>query len=127
MSKVERILAVDWGSQRIGLAIAILEANLVLPLMAISSLKELKKIASVEQIDLLIIGNPLSLSGESNNKSEFNNFLNALKEKISLPIKLFDERLSSKQADVLLGKIDKSKRDSVAAMVILQSYLEKNG
>lgn len=127
MNKIEKILAIDWGSQRIGLALGILETNLVFPLATVASLKELEKIIFSEGVDMIIIGNPVSLSGLSINKLDFNNFLSALKKKISLPIKLADERFSSKQADVLLGKIDKEKRDSVAAMIILQSYLEKNG
>ncbi|MCF7820450.1 MAG: Holliday junction resolvase RuvX [Candidatus Pacebacteria bacterium] len=127
MKEAEKILAIDWGTQRIGVAIAILEANTILPLSALKSIKDLKNLIALEDPDLLVVGHPITMAGEESNNYEFNNFVEALKKQITIPIELFDERLSSKQADILLGGIDKSRRDSVAAMVILESYLKKHG
>ena len=56
---------------------------------------------------------------------KYNKFIEELKSKISLPIKTVDERLSSKAADALVGdKKTKASRDEIAAMLILQSYLD---
>ena len=57
----------------------------------------------------------------------FNDFFEELKDKVDIKITLIDERLSSLAADNLPGgKKDKAERDAVAAMLILQSYLEGN-
>ena len=57
---------------------------------------------------------------------KFNKFVEELKNKTNISIEMMDERLSSKAADALPGdKKTKSGRDEIAAMIILQSYLDK--
>ncbi|MDP2736295.1 MAG: Holliday junction resolvase RuvX, partial [bacterium] len=80
-----------------------------------------------EKIDVVVVGKPVSISNSQFSISkQFDNFFNELKSRISVPIELVDERLSSKAADALPGdKKTKSSRDEIAAMIILQSYLDK--
>lgn len=122
----KKIIALDWGTKRIGLALYNNEVDLIFPLNPLVSIKEIEKIVKDEDVDLIILGEPKSLSGDLGNFKKFTAFREALERIISLPVKLIDERLTSKQADVLLGKKDKGKRDSVSAMLILEAYLEKN-
>ncbi|NCD00956.1 Holliday junction resolvase RuvX [bacterium] len=126
INEYKKIIALDWGSKRIGLAVFDSEVNIVLPLDPLNSIKEIEEFVKEEEIDLIVLGEPKSLSGDLGNYEKFTAFKNNLESRISLPLKLLDERLTSKQADVILGKKEKDKRDSVSAMLILESYLEKN-
>lgn len=124
----KKYLSIDWGATRIGLATGDSETKIAIPFKVVSDLKEIVSIIKKEEIDEIIIGQPIKMSGEKQNLTEgFNIFLQSLKNKISLPIILVDERLSSKGADALTGtKKTKAKQDAIAAMLILQSYFDNN-
>ncbi|MFH1583059.1 MAG: Holliday junction resolvase RuvX [Candidatus Falkowbacteria bacterium] len=121
-------LGVDWGEKRIGLALADGETKMATPFKTVENVDEVAKIVKIEQIDLVVIGKPVQIKNHeieiSNEK--YNKFIEDLKDKINLPIELVDERLSSKAADALVGnKKTKASRDEIAAMIILQSYLDR--
>lgn len=135
-----RIVAVDYGKARIGLAITDENKKLALPYKTISSGKTLSISAKnilielssyISNIEGFILGLPLKLSGE---KGEMAKEIERLKEELSKitdkPITFFDERLTSAQADKSMKeiKISRKKRaersDPVAAMIMLQCYLE---
>ncbi len=126
MSKFIKYLGIDWGEKRIGLALGDSETRIATPLGSVSSIEDILEIVKQEEIDELVIGLPLSLSGEIYRfPANFKNFLNNLK-KHGLILHLTDERFSSREADVRIGKkLKKFNRDAVAAMIILQSYLDK--
>ncbi|WKZ24402.1 MAG: Holliday junction resolvase RuvX [Patescibacteria group bacterium] len=118
-------LGIDWGEARIGLATGDLASKVASPEGVAKNLKDLLMIIKKENPSILIVGNPMSLRGGQANKS-FKDFLDKLKKEVGdLPIILIDERMSSAQADSL-DKQNKRKgmRDSLAAMVILQSYFD---
>lgn len=128
MEKGKIYLGIDWGEKRIGLALADGETRLAIPLSSVSSLKGLKEVILTEAPFVLVLGKPIKMSGESEKINPlFLNFLLKLKEEFpNKRIELVDERLTSKQADALPGeKKDKASRDEVAAMIILQSYLDR--
>lgn len=127
MLKVKKYLGLDWGSRRIGLAMADSETKMALPYGVAGSLEEIKEVAAKEEIDFLIVGQPLKMRGADLRLSrEFLRFFEKLKKEIKLPIKAVDERLSSKAADALAGgEKNKAPRDAVAAMLILQTYLDR--
>jgi putative holliday junction resolvase len=124
-------LGIDWGEKRIGLALAQSETKIATPFKIVVSVPEILKVVNEEEIDLVILGKPNQISNLQYPISEqFKNFLSDLKNNLKIPIKLVDERLSSKAADALAGgKKVKASRDTIAAMIILQSYLDaiKNG
>ncbi|MCK4540299.1 Holliday junction resolvase RuvX [Candidatus Parcubacteria bacterium] len=122
----KKYLGVDWGEKRIGLALGDSETKLASPFCVVKRADEIINIIKNEKIDYLIIGQPIKMSGAKDNFTEgFKDFLRYIKNKINIPIKLVDERLTSKAADALSGtKKTKASRDSLAAMLILQSYFD---
>mgnify|MGYP001573208371 FL=1 len=121
------ILAVDYGTKNIGLAWAQIGLGVVLPYGVIKdkNLDELAKLIKKENIDKVVIGLPFGLEEKENeNTKKRKQFASDLKNLINIPIEFEDERFSSQAAD-RMGEGGAS-RDEKSAMVILQSYLEKN-
>ncbi|KKS71125.1 MAG: RNAse H domain protein, YqgF family [Candidatus Magasanikbacteria bacterium GW2011_GWE2_42_7] len=84
---------------------------------------ELPALIESEGIQNIVIGNPLGMDGgENENTKRVQDFVDELSAMIAVPIELYDERFSSKQADAMGGT---ATRDEKSAMVILQSYLER--
>lgn len=121
-----KYLGIDWGEKRIGLALGDSETKLASPFKVVGSIEEIVKAIEEEEVDEIIIGAPLKmLSSKLRMSNEFLDFFELLKNKVSIPIKKIDERLSSKAADALAGdKKTKASRDALAAMIILQTYLD---
>lgn len=124
----KKYLGIDWGEKRIGLAIAEEGLLIALPFKTVSNLKELMEVIQEEEIAEIVLGNPLSMrDAKLDTNEKFNNFHKLLKERTDLKINLFDERMSSKQADSFEGdKKTKASRDEISAMIILQDFLVRN-
>lgn len=137
-----RIISIDYGKKRIGLAITDNTKIIAYPLKVILTQDSLKKTASflleniseyIKEIDLIIIGLPLLMSGkESEMSKEINEFACFLKEITDIKIIFIDERLTSSQVEKDLKdtfKLNRKKRsqksDVMAACVILKQYLDK--
>jgi putative Holliday junction resolvase len=122
-----KYLGIDWGEKRIGLAIREEETEMVIPFGVVPNIDEVIKIIKNEEIDKIVIGSPISLQNEElEMKKKIDNFILELKESTDKEIFLTDERLSSKAADNLPGdKKNKASRDAIAAMLILESYLDR--
>lgn len=126
MPGIKRYLGIDYGEKRIGLALGDSESRIAIPFEVVANLDEVIKIIKQEEIDEIVIGLPLTMKSEAGIMSGVvDKFIAELITKTKLPIIEMDERLSSISADKLLGSKDKSRRDAVAAMVILQTYLDK--
>ena len=121
-----KFLGIDWGGVRIGLALGDSEAKLATPFKVVGSINDIKQVVKEEDIDVMVVGKPLKMqNAKLKMQNEFLDFLNLLKEKVGIPVKTIDERLSSKAADALFGdRKTKAPRDAIAAMLILQSYLD---
>ncbi|KKS33372.1 MAG: hypothetical protein UU95_C0034G0023 [Parcubacteria group bacterium GW2011_GWC2_42_12] len=121
-------LGIDWGEARIGLALADGETKIATPFKVVGNLAEVLKVINEEEIDIVIVGKPVSMMNHEPRtiNEKYNKFVDDLKKKIAAPIEFFDERLSSKAADALPGnRKTKASRDAIAAMIILQSYLDR--
>lgn len=118
------IIGIDYGKKRIGLAWVQEGLDVVLPYGIVGNVEELIKLVKKEKIDKLVIGLPIGLDGrqENENTQRVREFAEKLKKEIDLPIEFVDERFSSAEADSMGGEVS---RDEKAAMVILQSYLDK--
>jgi putative Holliday junction resolvase len=134
---VPKIVALDYGSKRVGVAISDPENKIAFALTTISTelvLKYIIDLVAAEKTSLVVIGFPVNLDGSLNEISnEINVFINKLNQKIpEIIIEKYDERFTSVIAKktILNSGIGKQKRqnkslvDKVSATIILQSYLD---
>jgi putative Holliday junction resolvase len=135
--KHRRILALDVGDRRIGLAVTDelgITAQGLRTMVRTTKrrdLETLKKIARKYEIAEVVVGRPVHMSGEASAQSEkVEKFARELGETLSLPVHFFDERLTSWEAHELLDREGlsrhekKGKVDQIAATLILQGYLQ---
>ncbi|HJS18509.1 MAG TPA: Holliday junction resolvase RuvX [Anaerolineales bacterium] len=134
-----RVLAVDHGEKRIGLALSDPTTTIASPYRVIehvSRLMDAAQVASLAQeneVSLIVIGQSFDEEGKPNLAGRrAAKFAQALKEQTQIPVVLWDESFSTQDARaarIELG-VSRKKRgehqDSLAAVVILQSYLESN-
>ena len=133
-----RKLGLDFGSTRIGLAICDPDGILATPYSTIPSgldlISEISAICGSEEIVEIIVGLPRSLNGEINHAAKLvNDFIAELSVYLpEIPILTFDERFTTTLANQALrasGRNAKEGRaviDQIAAVNILQSYLDAN-
>src|SRR6266487_6007762 len=132
-----RILAIDHGTKRMGIAISDDLGMIAQPLEFIPAepfaelLNRLKEIIRAKQVELILVGMPRNMNGSYGPAaSKVQEFVAALKEAVTVPIQTVDERLTSVQAHRLLteaevsGRQRKGKVDKSAAAVLLQGYLD---
>ena len=131
-----RYLAIDYGSKRTGLAICDVAETISSPLAVIHGNKGLlKKIADIvesENAGAVVVGLPLNMTGSESSQTKLvRKFAEQLKDQLSVPVHLQDERLSSFGAEEKLAPADftrgkKLKRiDAVAAAEILEAFLKQ--
>jgi putative holliday junction resolvase len=132
-----RILALDFGSKTIGLAVSD-ELGVTaqgLPTLRRSNkrndLDHLRRLIRQHGVSEIVMGLPLRMSGSEGIQSEkVQVFAEELRRKFKLPVHLFDERLTSVEANRVLRETDMSIRrraevvDQIAAVLILQSFME---
>lgn len=124
----KKYLGIDWGEVRVGLSLADGETRMATPFKTVGNVQEVAQAVENEEIDIVVVGKPVSIKNYELKitNEKYNKFIAELKSKIKIPVELIDERLSSKAADALPGdKKTKVSRDEIAAMIILQSYLDR--
>ena len=132
-----RILAIDHGSKRIGIAVSDELKMIAQPLEFILAepfadfLARLEELILDKDVESILVGMPRNMDGSYGPAaSKVQDFGTALKGALSVPIKTWDERLTSAQANRLLiqGNVRRDKRkqkvDAMAAAILLQSYLD---
>ena len=132
-----RILAIDYGSQRIGLALSDPTGTLARPLPFVPAKADLKLareiagMAKKEEAHLILLGLPRNMDGSSGEAAaKVQAFAAVLGQATPIRIQLIDERLSTVQASRQLQESGKNARqqrgkiDSEAAAVLLQGYLD---
>ena len=133
-----RILGVDFGLKRVGLAVCDKNQILATPLNAVKtksmqmSIDLVAAVCKEQEVGGVVVGLPLNLDGsESVQSGRARAFARNLGKVTGLPVELYDERLSTVEADELLieaGVKNAEQRanlvDSMAAKVILQSYID---
>ena len=117
------ILGVDFGQKRIGLAWVQEGLDVILPFGVVKDRKELVQLIKAERIGKVVIGLPFGMDGEENvNTNRIRAFAEELKKEIELPLEFIDERFTTHEANRMGGI---ATADEKAAMIILESYLEK--
>jgi putative Holliday junction resolvase len=132
-----RILALDHGTKRIGVAVSDETKTIAQPLEYIPAepfadfLARLKKLLIEKEIELVLVGLPRNLDGSYGPAAQkVEAFVAVLQTAMTVPIKTWDERLTSAQANRILiqGNVRRAKRrekvDKMAAAILLQSYLD---
>jgi putative holliday junction resolvase len=131
-----RILGIDYGERRIGLAISDPLGIIAQTLPTLDTKKvkdvfdEIKKIVEEKDVGKIVLGFPRNMDGTTGERGEkVKEFANKLKEKIGKEIDFWDERLTSVESLKLLReekrKIKREKKivDQISAVLILQGYL----
>jgi len=125
---MNRVLGIDYGERRIGLAIADEGSTLAVGLDVLQNngvkelCDELAKIVAAENVSQIVVGMPLTLKGEIGPQAiVVQEFVNAFRERVSLPVDTIDERFTS----VAAVKAGAAQKDIGAAVEILQTYLER--
>ncbi len=149
-----RILAVDYGRARIGLALADSETRMAQPLSTLErinrneDMRRLRELARENGVKQIVVGLPLRLDGTRGEMAEeAERFAERVRKQIGVPVEMVDERLTSWEAERLLEEVQgrfihdeklaggrkpkktqaKMSVDAVAAAVILKEYLNRQG
>jgi putative Holliday junction resolvase len=135
-----RILALDLGKKRIGLALSdpLGISAQGLDTLQRSTIREdiaaLAAIARENQVQLVLLGHPLNMRGDEGRQAVYTrDFAQRLTERTGLAVRLWDERLTSKEAERVLKQsgisIEKRAKaiDRLAAVILLASYLDAGG
>ena len=126
-----RVLALDHGSARCGAAISDPSGTLATPLRALARPDTKNGLAAVAQLaqesgaERVVVGLPLTLAGEEGEQAlRARTFAERLARKVSIPVELHDERMTTRLAERTGGQGD---ADSRAAAHLLESYLARAG
>lgn len=128
-----KVLGIDFGTKKSGLAIYTSEINIVTPLTIFnkitSDLKDFIKLIDENRINAIIIGHPLKLDGNETTKTkEIKKFIAVLVDKVNLPLILSDERFTTSLANSLLKEVLLKRKvrnkidDIVAASILLENF-----
>lgn len=133
-----RVLAIDYGRKRIGLAISDEPGLTAQPLATLvrtnrqGDIRRLRELCRARGIVQIVVGHPVHMSGEAGAMAhEAARFAMRLQKELGIPVDLQDERLTSWEADRMAAGMKPSLRkkreslDDVAAAILLREYLER--
>ena len=122
-----RVLALDHGVARCGCAVSDPSGTLARPLAVVErpdTRKGMARIAALAgelEAERVVVGLPLTLAGEEGDQAAVaRTFADGLRRRLTIPVDLYDERLTTRMAEATGGSADP---DSVAAAHLLESYL----
>jgi len=137
-----RILGLDMGERRVGIAISDPTGTVARPLQTLVRGSREEDFAAIEalvaenNVELVVIGRPLSLDGtEGPQARKIARYARAMAARLSVPVVSWDERFTTTIAEEILRQNRRKKKrrtqskdevDAIAAAVILQSYLDNN-
>jgi putative holliday junction resolvase len=137
VSIVARILAVDYGERRIGLAVSDELGITASPLMTLArrsddeTVRQIAQLASKLRVTQIVVGLPRRTDAqEGEMERKVKAFAEKLRQAVRVPVVLFDERFTTRIAEQVLLEADLSRRkrkqvrDRLAAVILLQSFLE---
>lgn len=141
-----KILSIDYGDKRIGLALADTNVSVAVPYGILENkgrtyvLHQLKIFIQKEAIGQLLVGLPLALTANKASTVRLKDvaneqmkkvlrFIDDVRNAVSVPVETIDERLSTREADTRTrgtSKNTRAPRDAIAAAIILQNYLDRS-
>jgi putative Holliday junction resolvase len=139
-SALKRVLGLDYGSRRIGVAISdplrIIARGLCVLQNSPAILDELRSLVHQHDVGEIVVGMPLTLKGVKGAKAlEVEEFTTMIREGLGLPVHTLDERFTSRIAQETIRSmgVKKSQRqvkesvDAAAAALVLQQFLDRRG
>lgn len=133
---MSKILAIDYGDRRVGLATADSEARIALPFGILENkgmkglIQKIAEICRTEDVIRIVVGFPMGLASTPTEQTEkVEKFIAVLMEKINIPVERQSELFTSRQARGIFKDAGVKKRhiDESAATLILADYLETSG
>ena len=134
---MERILAIDYGDVRVGLALSDLTQTIAKPFKTLlydnsdHLLNQIKEIIDEQNVGTIVVGLPYNMKGQDTKQTvKVRTFASLIKKHLMMDIKFIDERLTSYEAEQVMHKMNiktgfnKDKIDKIAASIILQEYLQ---
>ena len=137
-----RVLGIDFGERRIGLALSDPSATIAQPLPTLTRragkrppVAAIVEIIQQHQVERVVVGLPLNLAGDETDwTAAVREFAGKLQQRAGVPIDFMDERLTSVQAERAVRSIglkrgdreQKQRIDAAAAVLLLQNYLDRN-
>ena len=131
-----RVMAIDYGGRKIGIAMSDPLRLIAYPYKTIDRkktpdyIKEIKNIIEEKGVNSIVVGYPLTMSGLESKQTKLTlDFIEFLKLKIDIEVHKYDERLSSKEAERYLKEQNiktghnKEKIDQLSASIILEQFL----
>ncbi|MGD1995162.1 MAG: Holliday junction resolvase RuvX [Anaerolineae bacterium] len=135
-----RVLALDVGERRIGVALSDPSGTVARPLCTVERGSRAEDFAAIaelvaeQEVELVVVGWPLTLRGESGPQAQrVEEYARALDEALPVPLRMWDERYSTLSAEEIMRRFREGGRrrsrggpgvDAVAAAVILQAFLD---
>jgi len=125
-----RILGIDYGEKRVGIAITN-PLNIPMPLETVSSdriMHRIEELLKEYEIDLIVVGNPM----EGKRREMVERFIEKLKSNVKVKVVEWDESFTSRRAEEVMRKMkkkpskDRGAVDRIAASIILEEYLSSN-
>ena len=136
-----RVLGIDFGERRVGLALSDPSATIAQPLPTITRrlgkrppIAAITEIIQQQEVGEVVVGLPLNLAGDETDWTRtVRDFGNKLQERAGIPVEFLDERLTSVQAERAvrgsgLKRSDREQKhriDAAAAVLLLQTYLDR--
>ena len=133
-----RIMAFDFGTKRLGIAVTDplkMFATALTTIHPKDTITFLQQYLKTEEVETFVVGEPKQMDGTaSQSAQDVRGFVTVLKKNFAnIPVQMIDERFTSKMASQVISqsglkKSDRQKKDlvdTIAATIILQSYLEK--
>src|SRR5881392_2618996 len=135
-----RILGLDYGTKRVGVAVSDELKIIAQPLEYIPPepfadfVERIREIIRIKEVEMILVGMPRNMDGSYGPAAlKVQEFVAVLKDAIAIPITVWDERLTSAQANrfLLQGNVRRAERkqkvDKTAAAILLQGYLDSLG
>jgi putative Holliday junction resolvase len=120
------VLAFDYGSKRIGVAVGEPELRSAHPLAAVTRFAQVESLVSEWKPARLVVGRPLSANGAPHAMTrQAEDFARRLERRFRLPVERVDERFSSLEAESRLRGVKRKHVDSVAAQLLLEQYFDE--
>lgn len=134
----KRVLAIDYGRKRIGLALSDELCLIAQPLATVmrinrqNDIRRLRQICRENGVAQIVVGSPVHMSGETSAMAdEAARFAARLQKELGIPVQLQDERLTSWEAERISAELKSASRrgrasvHDIAAAILLREYLER--